>query len=204
MGVRGVPPQICGGPKNALTVGHWCLGRNMQHRRGLVANLQRATRSVIWWSGLSPSSQSDSKFHISAYCFCTSHLSGRSVCGDYIVEWKKGEQCDPPNVGCCNSKCLFKPKGTVCRTARHQCDVPDRCTGDTARCPADRTKTNGYACNTGRGLDKGDCCIDGVCSKGACPPRIFLPQYATLLYSQLFIILSLISLYSLSDALCPA
>ena len=104
------------------------------------------------------------------------------ICGNGFVEF--GEQCDcglKDNCDnpCCNSTtCMLyanascatgeccdlntcKPKnaGTECRSAEHECDLPEFCTGHSEYCPSDVFKIDGEICNLG----------SAFCYQGTCP-----------------------------------
>lgn len=94
---------------------------------------------------------------------CKPTISG-SQCGDGIVQEFLGEQCDngkalngdqnkegkPANSKfgqCCTDDCEFVPKlpngkFSTCRPAVKICDVPEKCSGNSATCPPDAFKTN--------------------------------------------------------------
>ncbi|XP_043358928.1 zinc metalloproteinase-disintegrin-like NaMP isoform X4 [Dermochelys coriacea] len=102
------------------------------------------------------------------------------VCGNNFVE--KGEECDcgtpeectniccdavtcklKPNAKCgfgeCCENCQIKKAGTLCRPIKHDCDLPELCTGQSHQCPVDRFRVNGYPCRDGQ----------GYCYMGKCP-----------------------------------
>ncbi|XP_076651130.1 disintegrin and metalloproteinase domain-containing protein meltrin [Halictus rubicundus] len=108
-------------------------------------------------------------------------LFGSPFCGNGFVE--PGEQCDcglkeSCDNPCCNSTtCMLhgnascatgeccdlktcKPKtaGTECRSAEHECDLPEYCTGQSEYCPADIFKMDGESCNVGKAF-----CYQGSC-----------------------------------------
>ncbi|KAK4467753.1 hypothetical protein MN116_008683 [Schistosoma mekongi] len=96
------------------------------------------------------------------------------TCGNGQID--RGEECDPPGVrrssnftnsmSCCNldtclssvwavcthgaccHQCRLKPKGSVCRSAFDQCDLPEFCTGTHPSCPLDLYLENGSPCFT--------------------------------------------------------
>ncbi|XP_043939056.1 zinc metalloproteinase-disintegrin-like batroxstatin-2 isoform X1 [Protopterus annectens] len=101
------------------------------------------------------------------------------VCGNGFVE--VGEDCDCGTVQecvnpCCNASscklkpqaqcvagecckdCKVKPFGDECRASKHDCDLPEFCSGQSAVCPPDRFRVNGYPCSNGKGY-----CINGTC-----------------------------------------
>ncbi|CAM4702089.1 unnamed protein product [Lepidochelys olivacea] len=102
------------------------------------------------------------------------------VCGNNFVE--KGEECDCgtpeecTNICCeaatcklklnakcgfgeCCENCQIKKAGTLCRPIKHDCDLPELCTGQSHQCPVDRFRVNGYPCRDGQ----------GYCYMGKCP-----------------------------------
>lgn len=102
------------------------------------------------------------------------------VCGNNFVE--TGEECDcgtpeectnscceaatcklKPNAKCafgeCCENCQLKRAGTLCRPVKHDCDLPELCTGQSHQCPVDRFRVNGYPCRDGQ----------GYCYMGKCP-----------------------------------
>nr|F8RKW1.1 RecName: Full=Zinc metalloproteinase-disintegrin-like MTP4; AltName: Full=Snake venom metalloproteinase; Short=SVMP; Flags: Precursor [Drysdalia coronoides]AEH95531.1 MTP4 [Drysdalia coronoides] len=102
------------------------------------------------------------------------------VCGNYFVE--RGEECDcgsPQDCqsACCNAttckpqheaqcdsgecceKCKFKKAGAECRAAKDDCDLPESCTGQSAKCPTDSFQRNGHPCQNN----------EGYCYNGKCP-----------------------------------
>ncbi|TNN06353.1 Disintegrin and metalloproteinase domain-containing protein, partial [Schistosoma japonicum] len=96
------------------------------------------------------------------------------TCGNGQID--RGEECDPTGVrrssnftnpmSCCNldtclssvwavcthgaccHECRLKPKGSVCRSAFDQCDLPEFCTGTHPSCPLDLYLENGSPCFT--------------------------------------------------------
>ncbi|NWX21673.1 ADAM8 protein, partial [Aegotheles bennettii] len=109
-------------------------------------------------------------------------LYGGPVCGNQFVE--RGEQCDcgtPQECSdrCCNATtcqlregaecaqgdccqdCKVKAAGVLCRASKNDCDLPEHCTGLSAKCPEDVFQENGISCHNG----------DGYCYNGACPSR---------------------------------
>ncbi|XP_061441692.1 disintegrin and metalloproteinase domain-containing protein 22 isoform X2 [Rhineura floridana] len=101
-------------------------------------------------------------------------------CGNGFVE--AGEECDcgtpaeclAEGGNCCNScsltansqcsngiccrKCQFEAKGVVCREAVNDCDIPERCTGDSNQCSPNLHKMDGYSCDNKQGI-----CFGGRC-----------------------------------------
>uniref|UniRef100_F7EP17 ADAM metallopeptidase domain 28 n=1 Tax=Ornithorhynchus anatinus TaxID=9258 RepID=F7EP17_ORNAN len=62
------------------------------------------------------------------------------------------------NGDCCY-RCQIKKKGTLCRPAKHECDVPEVCDGRSTHCPKDQFRANGTPCHNG----------EGYCFGGECP-----------------------------------
>ncbi|KAG5858184.1 Snake venom metalloprotease precursor [Bothrops jararaca] len=102
------------------------------------------------------------------------------VCGNELLE--VGEECDcgpPENCqnqccdaatckltpgsqcadGVCCDQCRFRKTGTECRAAKHDCDLPESCTGQSADCPMDDFQRNGQPCQNN----------NGYCYNGRCP-----------------------------------
>ncbi|XP_048419517.1 disintegrin and metalloproteinase domain-containing protein 8-like isoform X1 [Stegostoma tigrinum] len=107
-------------------------------------------------------------------------LYGNPTCGNQFLE--RGEECDCGSVAectnpCCNAttckfkegaecaagaccqNCKIKTAGQICRSAQHDCDLPDYCNGESAECPEDAFKMNGSPCSNG----------EGYCYNGQCP-----------------------------------
>ncbi|XP_010005677.1 PREDICTED: disintegrin and metalloproteinase domain-containing protein 23 [Chaetura pelagica] len=59
---------------------------------------------------------------------------------------------------CCNTSCLFFPRGYDCRYAVNECDIAEFCTGDSGQCPPNLHKQDGYACDSNQGR-----CYNGEC-----------------------------------------
>ncbi|KAM7153009.1 disintegrin and metalloproteinase domain-containing protein 23 isoform 5-T7 [Macrochelys suwanniensis] len=59
---------------------------------------------------------------------------------------------------CCNTSCLFFPRGYDCRYAVNECDITEYCTGDSGQCPSNLHKQDGYACDSNQGR-----CYNGEC-----------------------------------------
>ena len=67
-----------------------------------------------------------------------------------------GAQCTKGE--CCTSTCQFKSSNTVCRGSTGQCDIAEKCTGQSADCPADVFLQDGSTCNNGQAY-----CYSGQC-----------------------------------------
>ncbi|XP_045697008.1 LOW QUALITY PROTEIN: disintegrin and metalloproteinase domain-containing protein 1a-like [Phyllostomus hastatus] len=99
-----------------------------------------------------------------------------STCGNGVVE--DSEQCDcgsschhdrccdqacnlKPNAvcssgPCCNQLCQFVRRGTPCRHALGECDLPEFCNGTSKECPPNSYKQDGTPCGK-------NYCVNGVC-----------------------------------------
>ncbi|XP_061696921.1 disintegrin and metalloproteinase domain-containing protein 23 isoform X6 [Syngnathoides biaculeatus] len=59
---------------------------------------------------------------------------------------------------CCNTTCLFFPRGYSCRYAVNDCDISETCSGDSGQCPPNLHKQDGYLCQVNQGR-----CYSGEC-----------------------------------------
>nr|XP_014353807.1 PREDICTED: disintegrin and metalloproteinase domain-containing protein 23 isoform X2 [Latimeria chalumnae] len=59
---------------------------------------------------------------------------------------------------CCNTSCLFLPRGYDCRYAVNECDIIEYCTGDSGQCPPNLHKQDGCVCGSNQGR-----CYSGEC-----------------------------------------
>ncbi|KAK6622490.1 hypothetical protein RUM44_002302 [Polyplax serrata] len=135
------------------------------------------------WSSCSLEFLAQAFEHGMDYCLRNkpTKLFDSPVCGNGFVE--PGEQCDCGLVHRCNNPCCnattcmlysnascatgeccdfetCKPKdpGTECRSAEHECDLPEYCTGESEYCPTDVFKIDGDICNGGKAF-----CYQGKC-----------------------------------------
>ncbi|XP_065341414.1 disintegrin and metalloproteinase domain-containing protein 33 isoform X6 [Cloeon dipterum] len=108
-------------------------------------------------------------------------LQIRRTCGNMIVE--EGEECDCGTMDSCREKdpccdpltckitkesecasgpccdnCMLRSKGTPCREATNECDLPEFCSGESGQCPVDVYRKNGSPCASNSGY-----CFNGVC-----------------------------------------
>ncbi|KAL6040187.1 hypothetical protein STEG23_030912 [Scotinomys teguina] len=104
-----------------------------------------------------------------------------SICGNAILN--EGEQCDCGSHkacyadSCCQSDCRFtqgsicdkesccvnctySPAGTLCRSVRNICDLPEYCDGNGLHCPTDFYLQDGTPCSE-----------EGYCYQGNCTDR---------------------------------
>ncbi|XP_040202029.1 zinc metalloproteinase-disintegrin-like batroxstatin-2 isoform X2 [Rana temporaria] len=82
---------------------------------------------------------------------CTNNCCDATMC-----KLKQGAQC---SEGECCQDCQLKTAGSVCRPAKHECDLSDMCDGISPMCPSDRFQSNGVSCLKG----------EGYCYNGKCP-----------------------------------
>ena len=77
--------------------------------------------------------------------------------------------CDDSNESCCD-ECQFASAQTICRASTGACDPEERCSGESAMCPADETAPDGDSCTS---PDIGDA-LEGEefeCASGQCTSR---------------------------------
>ncbi|XP_074834872.1 disintegrin and metalloproteinase domain-containing protein 11 isoform X1 [Carettochelys insculpta] len=60
--------------------------------------------------------------------------------------------------GLCCRDCQYVLRGTPCREAVNECDIPESCTGDSSQCPPNLHKLDGYFCDHEQGR-----CYGGRC-----------------------------------------
>ncbi|XP_060106793.1 zinc metalloproteinase-disintegrin-like NaMP [Heteronotia binoei] len=90
-------------------------------------------------------------------CDCGSpEECSNSCCDAATCKLKPGAKC---GYGECCENCQIRRAGAVCRAAKHDCDLPELCTGLSHQCPADRFRVNGYPCRNNQ----------GYCYIGQCP-----------------------------------
>ena len=82
---------------------------------------------------------------------CADPCCDATTCGLAVgAECTKGE--------CCTNTCQFKSADTVCRASSGNCDIKERCTGQSADCPADVYLQDGSSCNNNQAF-----CFSGQC-----------------------------------------
>eukprot|EP01047_Picozoa_sp_COSAG01_P079211 COSAG01_NODE_14935_length_1393_cov_18.225657_1_plen_325_part_01 len=89
------------------------------------------------------------------------------MCVVFIFSYIAGVACAAGD--CCNTVTgTFKAAGNLCRTAMHQCDLPDYCSGSNATCGSNVFKPDGTSCTESgpNGKCYGGSCkgLDGQCS----------------------------------------
>ncbi|XP_042636743.1 disintegrin and metalloproteinase domain-containing protein 22 [Orycteropus afer afer] len=63
--------------------------------------------------------------------------------------------------GLCCKNCKFQPMGTVCREAVNDCDIREKCSGNSSQCAPNIHKMDGYSCDG----------VQGICFGGRCKTR---------------------------------
>ncbi|XP_058050816.1 zinc metalloproteinase-disintegrin-like MTP9 [Ahaetulla prasina] len=90
-------------------------------------------------------------------CDCGSPEDCQSACCDAATcKLRDGLQCES---GECCEQCRFKSAEEECRASKHDCDLAEHCTGQSADCPTDLFQRNGHPCENNQ----------GYCYNGACP-----------------------------------
>lgn len=83
-----------------------------------------------------------------------------SQCCSTECKLTSGSVCDPSTQGCCTDQCQFQSSGFVCRASKDpQCDTEETCSGTSADCPVDATKSDGDSCGS-----NGLTCASGICT----------------------------------------
>lgn len=111
------------------------------------------------------------------------------ICGNGIRE--SGEQCDCGSPAectsnCCNAttckllpsaqcasgpccnNCKFKQRGSLCRAADNECELPEYCDGNSDVCPANIYKQSGLSCGSNTAY-----CYNGACFNPDAQCRLF-------------------------------
>ncbi|BCR83441.1 ADAM family of metalloprotease ADM-B [Aspergillus chevalieri] len=96
-------------------------------------------------------------------CDCGGEEScgSNNCCDAKTCKFKGDAVCDDANDGCC-SDCQYSSADTVCRASRGECDIEEKCTGNSSSCPSDEYKDDGTSCGSGSGL---------TCASGQCTSR---------------------------------
>ena len=87
-------------------------------------------------------------------------------CCDYkTCKLLPGAECTPFDGVCCSDTCKIKSRGSLCREAVSECDVPEYCDGESLICPRNDFKHTGHQCAGGEGFCYGSHCKtkDGQC-----------------------------------------
>ncbi|TIA96912.1 hypothetical protein E3P94_03037 [Wallemia ichthyophaga] len=78
---------------------------------------------------------------------------GETNCCTDQCKFKNGAVCDFSTDGCCNDNCQFASSSQVCRPSiDDKCDMEEKCTGDSGKCPDDKYKENGKDCGDAASL----------------------------------------------------
>ncbi|KAM5311670.1 disintegrin and metalloproteinase domain-containing protein 1a-like [Glossophaga mutica] len=86
-------------------------------------------------------------------CDCGSACDNNPCC-DQACKLKGNAVCS--SGPCCNQLCQFAAKGTACRRALGECDLPEYCSGTSGECPPNSYKQDGTPCGA-------NYCVNGVC-----------------------------------------
>nr|XP_005991939.1 PREDICTED: disintegrin and metalloproteinase domain-containing protein 28 [Latimeria chalumnae] len=90
-------------------------------------------------------------------CDCGTPEECKNPCCDaQTCKMKESAQCAQ---GECCENCKIMTVGAKCRNRKDECDLPEFCTGQSAQCPRDKFRVNGYPCQNGQ----------GYCNNGKCP-----------------------------------
>lgn len=95
-------------------------------------------------------------------CDCGGEEScgNNNCCDAKTCKFKGGAVCDDANDSCCES-CQFSSADTVCRASQGECDMEEKCTGNSSSCPKDNYKDDGTSCGDS---SKGLSCASGQCT----------------------------------------
>jgi hypothetical protein len=89
-------------------------------------------------------------------------------CDADTCKFRNGAVCDPANDECCTNSCALASSSRVCRPAiSGGCDIEEKCTGDSPKCPPDTFQPNGQSC----GPDE-LACANGQCTSVARKSRV--------------------------------
>ena len=97
--------------------------------------------------------------------------SENTCCNAATCMLKPGIACSSYHDGCCDSSCVIKSSGSVCRDAVSTCDVQETCDGASKSCVADGWKPYGTKCH--HGTHPNDI---GSCYKNECRNQHFWCQ----------------------------
>jgi hypothetical protein len=84
-------------------------------------------------------------------------------CDGKTCKYKSGAQCSDNNDLCCQN-CIVKPKDTICRPKRGDCDLDEKCDGQSGTCPRDSYIDDLTTCTIEGGAG-------GQCASGDCTSR---------------------------------
>ncbi|KAL4921708.1 Metallo-peptidase family M12-domain-containing protein [Aspergillus aurantiobrunneus] len=93
-------------------------------------------------------------------CGGNENCSDNQCCDPGTCKFRDGAVCDDANDSCCLS-CQFASSDYVCRPSTGECDIEEKCTGNSSTCPSDSHKDDGDDCgDSGSGLQ----CASGQCT----------------------------------------
>ena len=100
-------------------------------------------------------------------------------CCDYkTCKLLPGAECTPFDGVCCSDSCQIKSRGSLCREAVSDCDVPEYCDDESLICPRNDFKHTGHQCGGGEGFCYGSHCKakDGQCQSFLVEGQVQVPN----------------------------
>lgn len=95
--------------------------------------------------------------------FCVDGVCCNTACGGTHAD--DCQACSVASGAVKDGTCAVFDASRVCRPARSECDIADRCDGVGLMCPADLVKTNGTGCGAG-----------AICTNGTCEDTSEVPN----------------------------
>ncbi|OJJ02786.1 hypothetical protein ASPVEDRAFT_131600, partial [Aspergillus versicolor CBS 583.65] len=93
-------------------------------------------------------------------CGGSENCGDNQCCDPGTCKFKDGATCDDTNDDCCVS-CKFASADHICRPSTGECDIEEKCTGDSGTCPKNTYKEDGDSCGDN---DSGLTCASGQCT----------------------------------------
>ncbi|KAI8377741.1 Metallo-peptidase family M12-domain-containing protein [Radiomyces spectabilis] len=87
---------------------------------------------------------------------CDTQGRDTDCCDGKTCKYKPNAKCDDYNDLCCD-KCQIRPSSYVCRPAASECDLEEKCPGDSGVCPPDKYKDDTSSCGNGMQCASGQC-----------------------------------------------
>lgn len=140
---------------SACTIGNIC---SAMDRNSVKSSCLSANRGVTTITG---SQCGNGIVEDGEDCDCGGEEScgNNKCCNPKTCKFQDGAVCDDANDSCCNS-CQFSSADTVCRASRGECDIEEKCPGNSSSCPSDDYKDDGASCGDSSGLK----CASGQCT----------------------------------------
>ncbi|XP_072006311.1 zinc metalloproteinase-disintegrin-like VLAIP-A [Engystomops pustulosus] len=141
-------------PRTFSSCSHW------EYQNFVYYRMPQCLKDLPWNEEMRSSSVCGNKLRETGEdCDCGSVEECTDKCCDAATcKLKEGAQC---SGGKCCSNCRVKPAGSVCRSAKGECDLSEMCDGRSATCPSNSFRMDGSPCRNGK----------GYCYKGKCPIR---------------------------------